>query len=153
MSLLSHPHPSGVSSFALSLQNVWKMTTVVDKIACHLCTACLSAIISRTFIVYYEYYQLCHIWLMCFVTGKNTAKPTENKQLYLQQLANMMFQELHCTEEHCASKSESYRGTYVSLSLISITKYNQDVLYSGYFSQGKLFFRTMIHYIMGILVA
>ena len=28
--------PLGVSSFSFSLLNVWEMTTMVDKIACHL---------------------------------------------------------------------------------------------------------------------
>ena len=32
--------PLGVSSFSFSIQNVWEMTTVVYKIACHSCTAC-----------------------------------------------------------------------------------------------------------------
>ena len=39
--------PLGVSSFSFSIQNVWEMTTVVYKIACHSCTACPPAIVLR----------------------------------------------------------------------------------------------------------
>ena len=37
----------GVSTFSFSIQNVWEMTTVVYKIACHSCTACPPAIVLR----------------------------------------------------------------------------------------------------------
>ena len=42
--------PLGVSSFSFSIQNVWEMTTVVDKIACRSCTACPPPIVLRLFI-------------------------------------------------------------------------------------------------------
>ena len=46
-----HCHaPLGVSSFSFSIQNVWEMTTVVDKIACRSCTACPPPIVLRLFI-------------------------------------------------------------------------------------------------------
>ena len=42
--------PLGVSSFSFAIQNVWEMTTVVDKIACRSCTACPPSIVLRLFI-------------------------------------------------------------------------------------------------------
>ena len=42
--------PLGVRSFSFAIQNVWKMTTVVDKIACRMCTACPPSIVLRLFI-------------------------------------------------------------------------------------------------------
>ena len=42
--------PLGVSSFSFSIQNVWEMTTVVDKIACRSCTACPPPTVLRLFI-------------------------------------------------------------------------------------------------------
>ena len=42
--------PLGVSSFSFSIQNVWEMTTVVDKIACRSCTACPPPMVLRLFI-------------------------------------------------------------------------------------------------------
>ena len=40
-----------IGCFLCSIQNVWEMTIMVDKIACHSCTACPPAIILRLFIV------------------------------------------------------------------------------------------------------
>ena len=42
--------PLGVSSFSFSIQNVWEMTTVVDKIACRSCTVCPPPMVLRLFI-------------------------------------------------------------------------------------------------------
>ena len=45
------PHPLGVSSFSFSIQNVWEMTIVVDKIACRSYTVCPPPMVLRLFIV------------------------------------------------------------------------------------------------------
>ena len=42
--------PLGISSFSFAIQNVWEMTTVVDKIACRSSTACPPPIVLRLFI-------------------------------------------------------------------------------------------------------
>ena len=33
--------------FSFTVQNIWKMATIIDKIAYHLCTVCLPAIVLR----------------------------------------------------------------------------------------------------------
>ena len=99
----------GGSSFFFAIQNVWEMTTVVDKIACCLCTACPLPIVLRLFIadtissvtVCSQYAKtLCtrqkHSKVYCHNYG--TTRPTKNRltRLVLRQLAKMLFPGLHC---------------------------------------------------------
>ena len=99
--------PLGVS-FLFSVQNVWEMTTMVDKTACRSCTVCLPAIILRLSIadtissdnVYSEYVKALHMWqkhgkFYCHYC-RTTARPTKN-QLIFWQPAKMIFPRLHYT--------------------------------------------------------
>ena len=105
--------PLGVSSFFFAVQNVWEMTTVVDKIACRSCTTCPLPIVSRLFVadtissatVCRQYVKSLrtrqkHGKFSCHNCG-TTARPTKNQltRPILRQLAKMMFPGLRCTAE------------------------------------------------------
>ena len=107
-----HCHaPLGVSSFSFSVQNVWKMTTVVYIIACCSCTACLPATILRLSIadtissatLYRQYVkalrrQQKHSKFYRHDCGTG-ARLSKNRLtgLVLRQLAKMMFPGFNCT--------------------------------------------------------
>ena len=66
-------------SFSFSIQNVWEMTTLVDKVASRSCTACPPAIVLRLFIAdttISATLQCIANALKLFVRGKNTANST-----------------------------------------------------------------------------
>ena len=101
----------GVSSFSLSIQNVWEMTTVVYKIACHSCTTCPPAIALRLPIAdtisSATVYRQCvkalrtrqkHGEFYCHDCG-TASRPNKNRltQFILRQLAKMMFPGFNCT--------------------------------------------------------
>ena len=102
----------GVSSLFFAIQNVWEMTTVVDKIACRSCTACPLPIVLRLFIADISSATVCSQYVKTLRTrqkhGKfychnygTTARPTKNRltRLVLRQLAKMMFPGFHCIAE------------------------------------------------------
>ena len=102
----------GVSSFFFAIQNVWEMTTVVDKIACRSCTACPLPIVLRLFIAdTISSATVCSQYVKILCTRQKrkfychnygtTARPTKNRltQLVLRQLAKVMFPGLHCIAE------------------------------------------------------
>ena len=106
------PCPSGgYSSFSFSIQNVWQMTTLVDKTACRSCAACHPATVLRLSIadtissdkVYSQYVKALHTQqkhgkFYCHYCG-TTARPTKNRltRLVLRQPAKIIFPRLHCT--------------------------------------------------------
>ena len=102
--------PLGVSSFSFSIQNVWEMTTVVYKIACHSCTACPPAIVLRLSIAdtisSATVYSQCvkalrtrqkHGEFYCHDCG-TASRPNKKRlaRLILRYLAKMMFPRSYC---------------------------------------------------------
>ena len=95
----------GVSSFFFAIENVWEMTTAVDKIACRSCTTCPLPIVLRLFVAdTISSATVCSQYVKTLRTrqkhGKfyyhnygTTARPTKNRltRLILRQLAKMMF--------------------------------------------------------------
>ena len=57
------------SSFSFSIQNVWEKSTMVNKIACHLCTACPPAIVLSQILQALPLY-IANM-LKCFICSKN----------------------------------------------------------------------------------
>ena len=64
--------PVGFSSFFVSIESVWEMTTVVDKIAYHSCTVCPVLKLCNKDTVH----SVTANTLKLFVRGKNTANST-----------------------------------------------------------------------------
>ena len=118
--------PLGVSSYSFSIQNVWEMTTVVYKIACHSCTPYSPATVLKlsiadtisSDIVYSQYVEVLCMWqkhdkFYCH-DCRTASRPNKNwlTQLILWQLAKMTFPGFNCTRGPAQLLSWKYcRGT------------------------------------------